>query len=55
MSQEDNNIHRKTPGELKDDMDRGPIGDRLNSDNAFSDKGLNNARLTLKAVKKGNR
>ncbi|MEM1505785.1 hypothetical protein RG959_20510 [Domibacillus sp. 8LH] len=53
MSQEDNNIHGKTPGVLKDDMDREPIGDRLNSDNAFSDKGLNNARLTREAVKKG--
>ncbi|HWO98121.1 MAG TPA: hypothetical protein VNM45_17680 [Bacillus sp. (in: firmicutes)] len=55
MSQEDNNIHEKETGVLNDDMDRGPIGDGLNSDNAFSDKGLNNARLTREAVKKGNR
>ncbi|MEK4029292.1 hypothetical protein MKZ02_12225 [Pseudobacillus sp. FSL P4-0506] len=54
MSQKENNIHGKISGALKDDMDREPIGDRLNSDNAFSDKGLNNARLTSEAVKKEN-
>ncbi|WP_180955575.1 MULTISPECIES: hypothetical protein [Bacillus] len=36
-----------------DDMDGGPIGGRLNSDDSYSDTGLNNARLTRKAVKKG--
>ncbi|WP_156186974.1 hypothetical protein [Bacillus sp. FJAT-27231] len=54
MSQEHDNIHGKTPGVLKGEMDREPIGDQLNNDNAFSDKGLNNARLTREAAKKEN-
>ncbi|MET3698827.1 hypothetical protein SAMN05877753_11062 [Bacillus oleivorans] len=51
MSQDGNNINRKKPG-IKDHMDSEQLEDRLNSDNAFSDKGLNNAFLTREAVKK---
>ncbi|WP_180954924.1 hypothetical protein [Bacillus sp. V3-13] len=51
MTQESNRpagtLNRKN-----DDMDGGPIGERLNSDDSFSDTGLNNARLTRKAVNK---
>ncbi|HWO77416.1 MAG TPA: hypothetical protein VNM69_16245 [Bacillus sp. (in: firmicutes)] len=53
MSQDGKNIHRKKPG-IKDYMDSEQIEDHLNSDNAFSDKGLNNARLTNEAVKNRN-
>ncbi|MGY0691891.1 hypothetical protein ACW2QC_03750 [Virgibacillus sp. FSP13] len=35
-----------------DNIDGGPVENRLNSDNAFSDKGLENRRLTQEAVKK---
>jgi hypothetical protein len=42
------------PDTGNDDMDGGAIGDALNSDNSFSDKGLNNDRLTREAVKKAN-
>jgi hypothetical protein len=38
-----------------DDMDRGTIKDMTNSDNAFSDKGLDNARLTNEAMNKSNK
>ena len=34
------------------DIDRGPIASPLESDNAFSDKGLENAELTNNAMKK---
>lgn len=37
------------------DIDGGPIEGRLNSDNAFSDQGLNNAESTRKAAKKEDR
>nr|WP_263326779.1 hypothetical protein [Neobacillus sp. Marseille-Q6967] len=33
-------------------LDRGPIGDSLNSDNAFSENGLENIRLQNDALKK---
>jgi hypothetical protein len=36
------------------DIDGGPIGDQLNSDNSFSDSGLENARLLQETIKKGN-
>ncbi|WP_180953781.1 hypothetical protein [Bacillus sp. T33-2] len=39
------NLHNEN-----NDMDGGPIGGRLNSDDSFSDTGLNNARLTREAV-----
>jgi len=51
---QDNNMHGKKAGSLEDDMDRVATEDRLNSDNAFNDKGLNNARLTREAMEKGN-
>ncbi|KKB33576.1 hypothetical protein [Bacillus thermotolerans] len=54
MPQEKNNVHGKTSDVLKGEMDRESVEDHLNSDNAFSDKGLNNARLTREAMKKGN-
>lgn len=38
-----------------DPMDKGPLGDRYNSDNAYNDQGLKNAELTEKAVNKKNR
>ncbi|WP_158701722.1 hypothetical protein [Lentibacillus sp. Marseille-P4043] len=37
-----------------DNLDGGPVENRLNSDNAFSDKGLENRRSMQNAVKKGN-
>ena len=37
---------------LKGRMDGGPVGEGVNSDNSFSDTGLENARLLRKAVKK---
>lgn len=36
-----------------DRMDRSPIDNLLNSDNSFSDSGLENARLLNEALKKG--
>ncbi|HZG72127.1 MAG TPA: hypothetical protein VEY51_11395 [Chondromyces sp.] len=42
-----------SPDRNNKDMDGGPIGGRLNSDNSFSDKGLENARLLRKAMDKG--
>jgi len=51
---QDDNMHGKKIGALEDDMDRVAMEDRLNSDNAFNDKGLNNARLTREAMEKGN-
>lgn len=49
---EENNNAERTSAKVTDDMDGGPIEGHLNSDNAFSDKGLNNADLTRKALKK---
>ena len=37
---------------LKGGMDGGPVGEGVNSDNSFSDTGLENARLLRKAAKK---
>lgn len=48
-----NNSREITPGRVKDQLDRSGIETGLNSDNAFSDKGLNNAEKTRSAAKKG--
>ena len=37
---------------LNDNMDKGPIDDLLNSDNAFNDVGLENMRLLNEAIKR---
>jgi hypothetical protein len=37
------------------DMDGGPIGGQLNSDNSFSDTGLENARKLEEATNKENK
>jgi hypothetical protein len=49
-----NNKPEIKPDRGTDDMDGGKIGDALISDNSFSDKGLNNDRLTREAMKKTN-
>ena len=54
MLKENNTRLERNPDRENDDMDRGAIEDVLNSDNAFSDKGLNNDRLTREAMKKAN-
>ncbi len=54
MLKENNNKPERNLGRGNDDMDGGKIEDPLNSDNAFSDKGLNNERLTREAMKKAN-
>jgi hypothetical protein len=45
-----NNKNERTLG--RDEMAGGPAEDQLNSDNAFSEKGLNNADLTRKTIKR---
>lgn len=50
-----NSISARSSGVKHDPMDKGPLGDRYNSDNAFNDQGLKNAELTEKAVNKKNR
>lgn len=47
----DNKI-TKSKDPSNDSISGGPIGNQLNSDNAFSDSGLENARLLNKAMKK---
>ena len=54
MLKENNTRLERNPDTGNDDMDRGAIEDVLNSDNSFSDKGLNNDRLTKEAMKKAN-
>ena len=52
--QEVNNENKiKNQDRLKDSVDEGLISHDLNSDNAFNDSGLENARLLNKAMKKG--
>lgn len=53
MSEVNNHNKIKNQDRLKDSMDEGFISDRLNSDNAFNDRGLENVRLLNKAMKKG--
>jgi hypothetical protein len=51
----DNNDKQKIPvGNSKQDMDGGPITGSLNSDNSFSENGLENDRLLREAAKEGN-
>lgn len=54
MLKENNTRLDKNPDRENDNLDRGAIDDVLNSDNSFSDKGLNNDRLTREAMKKAN-
>ena len=54
MSQINNdNKITKAHDSMNNSMDEGPINDRLNGDNAFSDSGLENIDLLNKAMKKG--
>lgn len=46
-----NNKHTGSSTGKDNNLDRGPIGDSLNSDNAFSENGLENIRLQNDAVK----
>lgn len=46
----DNKEKNKTV-DLRTDIDGGNIDDHLNSDNLYSDRGLENARLLRKATK----
>jgi hypothetical protein len=48
------NSPERNPDRDYDQLDRGAIEDVLNSDNAFSDTGLKNDRLTRESVKKAN-
>ncbi|MEH6947091.1 hypothetical protein V7068_08435 [Bacillus sp. JJ634] len=43
----------KSQGQFNDSMDEGSIDNNLDSDNAFSDSGLENATLLDKAMRKG--
>jgi hypothetical protein len=52
MSKGNSDRPKKKPYRGYDDMDGGQIGGRLNSDNSFSDTGLNNEILTSEAVKR---
>jgi len=51
MANKQNNHNKRNQFENRDtDMDRGAYSDLLNSDNAFSDKGLENAALTEESL-----
>lgn len=39
---------------MNDNLDKGPISDLLNNDNAFNDVGLENIRLLSEAMRKAN-
>jgi hypothetical protein len=54
MLKENNTRLERNPDRENDNLDRGAIEDVLNSDNSFSDKGLNNDRLTRESMKKSN-
>ena len=54
MSALNNDNQFKPEGRNNENMDGGPIGNQLNSDNSFSDHGLENARLLKKALNKNN-
>jgi len=43
----------KSQGQFNDSMNEGSIDNNLDSDNAFSDNGLENAALLDKAMRKG--
>ncbi|MFS0637837.1 hypothetical protein AB1K84_18195 [Mesobacillus foraminis] len=52
MSKE-NSYKANKPGVFKDDeMDGGPVGGSLNTDNAFSDRGLENDSLLDETLKR---
>ncbi|MCQ6280408.1 hypothetical protein [Bacillus sp. EB600] len=50
MSALSNDKQFKPSGRKNENMDGGPIGNQLNSDNSFSDNGLENARKLKKAL-----
>ncbi|GGB34326.1 hypothetical protein F3157_05170 [Virgibacillus dakarensis] len=54
MIMENNKKQERNPSSGNDDLNGGLVEDHLNSDNAFSDKGLNNHRLTRESMKKSN-
>ncbi len=54
MSAFSNDKQFKPEGRNNENMDGGPIGNQLNSDNSFSDHGLENARQLKKALNKTN-
>ncbi|WP_162990395.1 hypothetical protein [Mesobacillus foraminis] len=54
MSKENRDKENKPEGVKGDEMDGGPVGGSLNTDNAFSDRGLENASL-LHETLKGNK
>ncbi|WP_165842187.1 hypothetical protein [Paenibacillus xerothermodurans] len=55
MARDDNDKVAETPRVVDNGMDRIPIDDPLDNDNAFSDHGLHNARLTRAALNNENR
>jgi hypothetical protein len=49
-----NNENRPKTNRKNETLEGQPIDNRLTSDNAFSEQGLNNARVSDETIKKGN-